>query len=269
MNLPMQKSYRVPVNTTLRDNWSRIRKAIAEGTRPNKVVLVNAKTGYSIMDNVPQITCAAMCPIAENNKCYDLRILNMRPNVMKARMQRHALMLLDPAAYIEQATREIEKLVKKGVEKIRIYTGGDFSPKQMPILTELLNRFPSTVFYMISKAIRNFKSHAETLLTFPNFFLNLSEMADFEFGAEWNSLRDHPRVNSVYTLRPEEDYAGVAQTADIVFNVSKKKADIAQYKAAGLALCPCDSKDIPAKGACAACGLCATKGGVRGNNDTR
>ena len=246
-----------------REQWRATRDNVRLGARPSTVLMTNAKTQYSILDNVPQITCAAMCPVAD--KCYDIKLLKLRPNVMKSRMARHSLMLIDPEGYIEQASREIDKIMRKGVNKIRIYTGGDFAPYQMPILTELLNRYPSLTFYMISKAIRNFKRHAETLLTFPNFFLNLSEMADFEFGTEWNDLRDHPRVNSVYTMRPEEDYAGPAQAADIVFNVSKKKADIAQYKAAGLALCPCDAKDIPSKGACAACGLCATKGGVRGN----
>jgi hypothetical protein len=63
---------------------------------------------------------------------------------------------------------------------------------------------------------------------------------------------------------PSETDFDLALAADIVFNVTKAKKAIATYKLNKLPLCPCDAKDIPSKGACTACGLCATKGGVAG-----
>lgn len=234
---------------------------IAAGNIPASILMTNKKTGFSVMDNVPQLVCFGSCPV--RRKCYDVKILKLRPNVLVSRARRHYFMISNPSEYAAQAVREIRKLRdKKGVTKIRIYTGGDYSPFQLPILRSIIRAVPDVTFYMISKMIRGFKAHAIELLRLPNFFLNLSEMADFQFGAEWAELRDHPRVNSVYTLLPDEtDFAG-AKASDIVFNVTKAKKAIAKYKLNKLPLCPCDSKDIPSKGACDNCGLCATKGGV-------
>jgi len=118
---------------------------------------------------------------------------------------------------------------------------------------------------MISKMIRGHVECAKELLEKKNFFLNLSEMAMFRFGKEWEALRSHPQVNSVYTLMPDEDDFGAAIASNIVFNVKKTKGKIALYKSKGIPLCPCDAKDIPHKGACVTCNCCSEKGGVSKN----
>lgn len=247
----------------MKELLDRARAWIANGGLPKSILMTNKKTGYSVMDNVPQLVCFGACPV--RRKCYDVKILKLRPNVLEARARRHYFMLAKPSAYAAQAVREIRTLRdKKGVTKIRIYTGGDYSPNQLPIIRSIVRAVPDVTFYMISKMIRGFKEHAEALLAFPNFFLNLSEMADFQFGTEWDELRKHPRVNSVYTLMPDETDFALAQSSDIVFNVTKAKKAIETYKLNKLPLCPCDAKDIPSKGACDDCALCATKGGVKG-----
>lgn len=247
---------------SIRDLSKQIRAAIANGARPKTILASNVKTGFSVFDNVPQITCAHVCPVAD--KCYDIKILNLRPNVLTARLWRHWFLALDPVGYVRQLSAEIAKK-RKRPSKIRVYAGGDFTPAHVQPIERLCRSFPDITFYMISKTIRSWPSFAARLLRTPNFFLNLSEMADYRFGPEWDSLRAHPRVNTVYTLRPEETDFRIAARSDIIFNVTKAKKAIATYKANRLPLCPCDAKDIPSRGACESCGLCATKGGVKGD----
>jgi len=133
----------------------------------------------------------------------------------------------------------------------------------MPII-EVCRRLPDVTFYMISKTLRSHPLDAIDLLAESNFFLDVSEAAGWLFNAPiWQVIRRHIRVNTVYTLMPEETDFAHAATSDIVFNVSKAKKNIARYRAAGLALCPCDAKIVPPKGACGTCKLCHTKGGVK------
>jgi hypothetical protein len=246
-----------------RESWLEAIDWAKEGNVPANILMTNTKTGHSVLDNVPQITCFTQCPVSA--KCYDVKLIKLRPSVRKARSRRHAFMIADPDMYTAHAIAEIEMLrLKKGLTQVRIYTGGDFNPRQMPILRAMLKALPGVKFYMISKMIRNFPKLAAELLTFDNFFLNLSEMAEFRFGSDWDTIRKHERVNSVYTLMPDETDFSFALESDIVFNVSKAKGKISLYKENGLPLCPCDAKDIPAKGACDDCQLCATKGGVKG-----
>ena len=234
--------------------------SIIAGNYPKVVLAGNKKTGVSIMDNVPQLTCYGACPIRD--KCYDVRILKLRPNVLKSRALRHYLIALAPEVYIRKAIGEI---MAGGYSQVRIYAGGDFTPSHVPILSAIMAALPGVRFYMISKTIRTHILHALTLLTFPNFFLNISECADFYFDSVWDDLRDHARVNTVYTLLVEDKDYDRARKADIVFNVSKAKPAIKLYKAQTLPLCPCDAKDIPSEGACGSCRLCSVKGGVRFN----
>lgn len=248
--------------TATRKAWTLAREKAANGGEPKNLLASNQKTGFSLFDNLPDITCSATCPVAE--ACYDRRLLNFRPNVMTARADRHYLLLSDPILYVEKAVREIEKK-RKRPERVRIYAGGDYHPRHLEAIGTLCKRLPNVTFYMISKTISRFPEHAAQLLLNRNFFLNMSEMAAYRFkGEAWDTLRQHARVNTVYTLLPNETDFSLALQADIVFNVSRKAADIARYQKAGLALCPCDAKLIPSKGACEACGLCSTKGGVRG-----
>lgn len=238
------------------------RDFIASGGKPRSVLATNAKTDFSCFDNFPQLTCAHLCPVRK--KCYDIRTLGQYPNARKARLQRHFFLLTKPAQYVATLVKEVEAK-RKPIEKLRIYAGGDFTPFQLPALIAAMRALPNVQFYMISKTIRQFPAHAVTLLKEPNFFLCLSEMAEYRFGVEWDSIREHSRVNSVYTLMPEETDYAFAKAADIVFNVSKRKADIAKYRLNALPMCPCDEKVIPSRGACSACQLCTTKGGVRTN----
>lgn len=233
---------------------------IAAGRYPKAVLASNKKTGVSILDNVPQLTCYGICPI--RNSCYDVRIINLRPNVLKARALRHFMIESAAGVYLDMAIREI---VKSRQSKVRIYGGGDFTPAHMRILRGLLGNLPQVTFYMISKTIRNYPDLAAQLLRFPNFFLNLSECEGYHFGAEWSAIAQHPRVNRVYTLLEKDMDLARAKASDIVFNVSKSFKNISLYKLNNLPLCPCDAKDIPSEGACGDCGLCSTKGGVREN----
>tara|TARA_Y100000034_G_scaffold108603_1_gene139101 strand:- start:8 stop:892 length:885 start_codon:yes stop_codon:yes gene_type:complete len=117
---------------------------------------------------------------------------------------------------------------------------------------------------MISKAIRNFPELAKELLKNENFFLNISEAKGFKFSSKWNQIKaDFPNINTVYTLMPNDTDFETARQADIVFNVSRKKADIEKYHAERLPLCPCDDKTIPSKNACSNCGRCWTQGGIK------
>lgn len=234
------------------------RAFIGGGGEPKTVHATNAKTGLSICDNVPHVTCAATCPVA--SKCYDIALLGRYPNALKARFQRHFLMLMRPDRYVEKAIGEIRKKRKKP-DKIRVYGGGDFHPAHVSILRAMLRENRDVTYYAISKTIRNWPNLARELLSEPNFFLNLSEMHGFQFGDDWRTLRKHDRVNSVWTLMAGE--ANPPSYVDIVFNVDKGRGAIEAYRAAGVPLCPCDAKDIPVKKACENCGLCATKGGVR------
>lgn len=234
------------------------REAIVAGHFPKNVVADNKKTGCSILDNVPHLTCYGICPIRD--KCYDVKILNLRPNVLKARALRHYMIELAPGEYIDRTVKEI---LSRKATKVRVYGGGDFTPLHMPILLAIMTALPSITFYMISKTIREYPLHALTLLSRENFFLNLSECADYHFGEDWTEIAQHQRVNRVYTFLDSDTDFAKARKADIVFNVSKSKKNISIYKSENLALCPCDAKDIPSQGACEDCGLCATKGGVR------
>lgn len=239
-------------------DWARTE--ILAGRFPKAVLAENKKTGVTILDNVPQLTCYGACPI--RHKCYDVKILKLRPNVLKARALRHFMIEKEPMLYADQAWNEI---YKSGATKVRVYGGGDYHPSHFSILAFLLRAMPDITFYMISKTIRNHPMDALLLLEYPNFFLNLSECKDYYFGEEWSEIAAHPRVNRVYTLLEEDkDYARAANS-DIIFNVSKSAKNIAEYKLNRLPLCPCDAKDIPSKGACGDCGLCSTKGGVRLN----
>lgn len=245
---------------TLKNTLDNARADILAGRYPKAVLADNTKTGVSILDNVPQLTCYGACPI--RRKCYDVKILKLRPNVARARALRHFMIEHVPSQYIEAAKREI---TKRKIDKVRIYGGGDFTPAHVRIVEALCNELPHVTFYMISKTIRDHVLLAIRLLTLPNFFLNISECQDFTFGPEWDDLRSHPRVNSVYTLLPDDTDYDTARARDIVFNVSKAEKAITLYKEKGLPLCPCDAHDIPSAGACGKCNLCATKGGVKGN----
>jgi hypothetical protein len=246
----------------LRERIAQARDYIASGGTPTTVLATNGKTGFSVFDNFPKLTCFGICPV--RHKCYDVRTLNQYKNAERARLQRHFFLFTRPDEYVAQLVREVNSKRKRPT-KLRIYAGGDFTPFQVPTIVKALRALPDVQFYMISKTIRGFVDHAETLLREPNFFLCLSEMAEYTFGNEWDTLRAHPRVNSVYTLLVEETDFSRARNADIVFNVSKTKANIAKYKLNKLPLCPCDAKEIPSKGACDACQLCTTKGGVLTN----
>jgi len=247
---------------TLKEQIVAAREFIASGGKPSYVLATNAKTDYSAFDNFPHLTCYHLCPVA--TKCYDVRILNQYPNAKKARLERHFFLFTKPIEYVDQLVAEVNKK-RVRPKKIRIYAGGDFTTFQMPAIIRALQLLPDVQFYMISKTIRQWPDHAKELLSYDNFFLCLSEMRQYLFGPEWDSIREHARVNSVYTLMPEEKDFSLACGADIVFNVSKRKKDIMLYKENSIPLCPCDAKDIPTKGACSACKLCTTKGGVRTN----
>lgn len=247
---------------TLKNTLDQARSDILAGKYPKAVLAENAKTGVSILDNVPQLTCYGTCPI--RRKCYDVKILKLRPNVARARALRHFMIQFQPALYTEMAIKEIRK---RQISKVRVYAGGDFTPAHVNILLGMLDALPGVTFYMISKTIRDHPLHAIQLLTRRNFFLDISECADFTFGSEWDDLRNHARVNSVYTLMPEDTDYDAARKADIVFNVSKAAKAITLYKSQNLPLCPCDAKDIESDGACALCNLCSIKGGVKGNNN--
>lgn len=241
--------------------WKEARERVEDGERPKRVAAENKKTGLSIFDNVPQITCAATCSLGTN--CYDVKLLRVRPSVMKARAHRHAMLLFRPNAYVATVISEI---ARTNYKSIRIFGGGDYHPRMLHMLDEVMAAFPNRTFYMISKTIRSFLSHAEHLLESHNFFLVISESEGTIFDGRWDGLRKHNRVNSAYTLAVHEKDYSRAMKADIVFNVSKSKRNLARYKGAGLPLCPCDAKEIPAQSACARCKLCHTKGGVRGND---
>jgi len=245
---------------TLKSVIDKARAYVAEGGSPNAVLATNTKTSWSIFDNVPQLTCYGGCPVRRS--CYDVKLLKLRPNVLEGRAKRHFYLDNCHPAYVDQAIREIRKV---RATKVRIYGGGDYSAAQLPAIESVLSRLPNVTFYMISKTIRAFPQHAIRLLAHRNFFLNMSEMALYQFGPSWDYIRAHPRVNTVYTLMPDETDFRLAGSADIVFNVSKSRKNIARYKLAKLPLCPCDAKDIPSKGACGACNLCSTKGGVKWN----
>ncbi len=242
---------------TILDN---ARSALLRGDYPKTVLATNAKTGVTILDNVPQLTCYGACPIRD--KCYDVKILKLRPNVARCRALRHYLIQHNPSAYTDKAIAEIRK---GGYSQVRVYGGGDFAPAHVNILVNVMRACPDVKFYMISKTIRTSVMSALILLAYENFFLNISECKDFYFGPEWDDIRTHPRVNSVYTLLEDDIDMARARVSDIVFNVSKKAANIKLYKDKGLPLCPCDSHDIPAKGACGDCRLCSVKGGVKLN----
>ncbi len=233
------------------------RAEIARGLFPKNVLAENKKTGHSVCDNVPQLTCYGACPI--RRKCYDVKILKLRPNVLRVRALRHFYMETFPIFYAEQAIAEIVRL---GITKVRVYGGGDYAPHHLEIIQRILTALPNVTLYMISKTIRAYPLDALILLSHENFFLNISECKDYHFGEEWVEVRAHPRVNSVYTLLEDDTDLASAKASDIVFNVSKKAASISLYKEKGLPLCPCDAHDIPADGACAQCNLCSTKGGV-------
>ena len=250
--------------STVAEIWAEARALIASGGGPAYLAATNKKTALSIFDNVPQVTCFTTCPIGA--KCYDVHLMKLRPTVMRARAQRHVLMLNEPAAYVR---RVIAEIAATNVQMVRIFGGGDFAPRMTPMLTSVMAASPHRTFYMISKTIRSFRSHALTLLDSPNFFLVLSEAQGFTFDEEWAGLKSHSRVNTSYTLMPNESDWGRAMLTDIVFNVSKRRANIDDYLEAGLPLCPCDAKQMPAVGACGACRLCATKGGVAHNERER
>lgn len=242
----------------IKDTLDVAREFIASGAAPKFLVATNTKTGHSILDNVPQLTCYGICPVRD--VCYDVKLMKMRPSVVKARAERHYHMQFRPLEYAVSVVNEITLLK---LSKVRIYGGGDFTPAHMPILAHILRSLPNVSFYMISKTIRSYPLLAMALLLSDNFFLNLSEAQGFHFGAEWNDIRNHSRVNTVYTLMATETDFSRAGAADIVFNVSKSAANITLYKGASLPLCPCDAHDIPREAACASCNLCSTKGGVR------
>jgi hypothetical protein len=247
------------MKTKIKGTLDEAREFILSGNRPAFVVSSNTKTGITILDNVPQITCAGGCPIA--SKCYDVHLLKIRPSVMKNRAQKHYYMQYDAVGYSRQVIKEI---VRSDRRSVRLYGGGDFAPHHFPIITRILRRLPSVKFYMISKTIRSHPNLAKGLLSFPNFHLNMSEAEGFLFtGTVWDRISRMKNVSRVYTLMPGENPNNAAGF-DIVFNVSKAKDSIAQYKKANLALCPCDAKDIEREGACSECKLCSVKGGVRG-----
>ena len=243
---------------TMKLTFDMARKEVSSGIYPKEVIASNKKTGWSILDNVPQLTCYGACPI--RHKCYDVKLLKIRPTVLRARARRHFMMEMAPDKYVEQVVKEI---VARNATKVRIYGGGDFAPHHYDILVKILRTLPKITFYMISKTIREYPMHAIALLEFPNFFLNISECKDYLFGEGWEEFRVHPRVNFVYTLLPDDGDYETVKRADIVFNVSRRAKDIAVYKMCGIAMCPCDAHDMPAEGACGKCGLCSTKGGVR------
>ena len=252
----------VRVKKTPRQMIDEARTFIQEGGVPNTIVATNKKTRYSIFDNLPFLVCYAGCPL--NTKCYDVKILKLRPNVFAGRAKRHFFMMLRPDAYVEHLIAELTMIkMKKSLGKVRLYGGGDYTPSQLPMIIKVLKAFPKTTFYMISKEIRRYREDALQLLQFPNFFLNLSEANGIRFDLNWHEIKKHPQVNTVYTLMPDETDFAQALEADIVFNVSKAKKNIAKYLGENLVLCPCDAKTIPSKDACNDCAGCAKKGGVR------
>jgi len=252
----------VRVKKTPRQMIDEARAFIEAGGVPNTIIASNKKTRYSIFDNLPFLVCYAGCPL--NTKCYDVKILKLRPNVFMGRAKRHFFMMLRPNEYVRHLIAELDMIrIKKNLGKVRLYGGGDYTPGQLPLIKKVLATFPEVTFYMISKQIRMHREGARELLQFPNFFLNLSEANGIRFDLNWHEIKRHPRVNTVYTLMPDETDFTQAQEADIVFNVSKAKKNISKYLDNKLVLCPCDAKTIPSKDACNDCAGCATKGGVR------
>jgi hypothetical protein len=145
---------------------------------------------------------------------------------------------------------------------VRIFGGGDWAldgSHMDYVMAQVLAAFPNVRFYAISKAIRRNPILAKVMLRVrDNFHLLVSEARGWLFDTpEWDEILSHDRVKLAYTLMPNEDTAA-AKYADVVFNVSRKRADIARYKADGLNLCPCDAGDMPHDLACIVCGKCYT-----------
>jgi len=127
---------KITVDKETFDVIAHFRNSLRNNQEPKNVVASNGKTGLSILDNLPIITCAATCPIA--SKCYDIKLTTLRPVVGKARAERHALILKNPERYVEKTLQELNKAKAKNV---RVYSGGDFHPKHVSIIKKILRNF--------------------------------------------------------------------------------------------------------------------------------